>query len=183
MKRLLKLAKTLGVTYYAYMMEYRAELLLWALSGSLPFILMGAWNQAASQGSFGMTALEFTRYFLAIYLARQLSVVWVIWDFEREIVEGKLAFKLLQPMDGTVRSDALYYGDYCGVFSAVSGSFLGAFGRELGVVFDRCRICLCIAVSNPVHAGHVCLLDREGEFDSGMLVFGASVLFGGDRTP
>jgi ABC-2 type transport system permease protein len=99
MKRLLKLAKTLGVTYYAYMMEYRAELLLWALSGSLPFILMGAWNQAASQGNFGMTALEFTRYFLAIYLARQLSVVWVIWDFEREIVEGKLAFKLLQPMD------------------------------------------------------------------------------------
>ncbi len=99
LKQIIKVAHTLGVTYYAYMMEYRAELLLWALSGSLPFILMGAWNQAASRGSFGMSALEFTRYFLAIYLARQLSVVWVIWDFEREIVEGKLAFRLLQPID------------------------------------------------------------------------------------
>ena len=81
------------------MLEYRAELLLWALSGSLPFILMGVWTQAAQAGNFGLSAVEFARYFLAVYLVRQLTVVWVIWDFEREIVNGKLSFRLLQPLD------------------------------------------------------------------------------------
>jgi ABC-2 type transport system permease protein len=99
MKRLFKISRSLLVTYYAYMLEYRAELLLWALSGSLPFILMGVWTQAAQQGNFGLSSIDFARYFLAVYLVRQLTVVWVIWDFEREIVDGKLSFRLLQPLD------------------------------------------------------------------------------------
>jgi ABC-2 type transport system permease protein len=32
-------------------------------------------------------------------LVRQLTVVWVIWEFEREVVEGKLSPFLLQPID------------------------------------------------------------------------------------
>jgi ABC-2 type transport system permease protein len=99
MKHLVRVSRSLLVTYYAFMLEYRAELLLWALSGSLPFILMGVWTQAAQQGNFGLSSIEFARYFLAVYLVRQLTVVWVIWDFEREIVEGKLSFRLLQPLD------------------------------------------------------------------------------------
>ncbi len=99
MKQLFSISKTLLVTYYAYMLEYRAELLLWALSGSLPFILMGVWTQAAQQGNFGLSSIQFARYFLAVYLVRQLTVVWVIWEFEREIVDGKLSFRLLQPLD------------------------------------------------------------------------------------
>ncbi|WP_310429563.1 ABC-2 family transporter protein [Chamaesiphon sp. VAR_48_metabat_135_sub] len=99
MKQLLRISKALLLTYYAYMLEYRAELLLWALSGSLPFILMGVWTQAAEQGNFGLSSIEFARYFLAVYLVRQLTVVWVIWDFERDIVDGKLSFRLLQPLD------------------------------------------------------------------------------------
>ena len=99
MKQLIRLSKTLLVTYYAYMLEYRAELLLWALSGSLPFILMGVWSEAAQQADFGLSSIEFARYFLAVYLVRQITVVWVIWDFQREIVDGKLSFRLLQPLD------------------------------------------------------------------------------------
>ncbi|OUC13342.1 MAG: multidrug ABC transporter permease [Alkalinema sp. CACIAM 70d] len=99
MKRLYKIFQTLLSTYYAYMLEYRAELLLWALSGCLPIILMGVWTQAAQGGAFALTSAQFARYFLAIFLCRQLTVVWVIWEFEREIVEGKLAFRLLQPLD------------------------------------------------------------------------------------
>jgi ABC-2 type transport system permease protein len=99
MKQLIRVFTSLLTTYYAYMVEYRAELVLWALSGSLPFILMGVWTQAAAKADFGLSSLEFARYFLAIYLVRQLTVVWVIWDFEREIVDGKLSFRLLQPLD------------------------------------------------------------------------------------
>ncbi|MFM8003632.1 MAG: multidrug ABC transporter permease, partial [Dolichospermum sp.] len=47
MKKALKKALTLLSVYYAYMLEYRSELILWVLSGSLPIIMMGIWVQAA----------------------------------------------------------------------------------------------------------------------------------------
>lgn len=99
MRRIFKISQALLSVYYAYMVEYRAELLLWVLSGSLPLILMGVWIQASQGGQFGFTPVEFARYFLAAFIVRQFSVVWVIWEFEREIVEGKLSFRLLQPLD------------------------------------------------------------------------------------
>ncbi len=99
MNRFLKISRALLSVYYAYMLEYRAELLLWVLSGSLPIILMGIWIQAAQNGQFALAPVEFARYFLAVFLVRQFTVVWVIWEFEREVVEGKLSFRLLQPLD------------------------------------------------------------------------------------
>lgn len=81
------------------MVEYRAELILWVLSGALPIILMGVWIQAAQGGQFGLTPVDFARYFITVFFVRQLTVVWVIWDFEREVLEGKLSFRLLQPID------------------------------------------------------------------------------------
>uniref|UniRef100_A0A832H3T9 Multidrug ABC transporter permease n=1 Tax=Oscillatoriales cyanobacterium SpSt-402 TaxID=2282168 RepID=A0A832H3T9_9CYAN len=98
-KNAFRIATTLLSVYYAYMLEYRAELLLWVLSGSLPIILMGIWIQASQTGQFTLTPVEFGRYFLAVFLVRQFTVVWVIWEFEREIVEGKLSFRLLQPLN------------------------------------------------------------------------------------
>ena len=99
MKAVLRKAKVLSLVYYAYMMEYRAELFLWALSGSLPLILMGVWYQAAQGGQFGLTPVDFTRYFLAVFVIRQFTVVWVIWEFEKEVIEGRLSPRLLQPID------------------------------------------------------------------------------------
>ncbi|MBD1850205.1 ABC-2 family transporter protein [Leptolyngbya sp. FACHB-711] len=99
LKRTGRIAQTLLTVYYAYMVEYRAELILWMLSGSLPLILMGVWIQASQSGQFGLSSIDFIRYFLAVFLVRQFTVVWVIWEFEREVVEGKLSFRLLQPLD------------------------------------------------------------------------------------
>lgn len=86
-------------TYYAYMLAYRAELVLWALANSLPFILMGAWMKAAEQGEFGKTPEELARYFLAAFIVRQVTVVWVIWEFEHDVVKGLLSSQLLHPID------------------------------------------------------------------------------------
>ncbi|MCU0524924.1 MAG: ABC-2 family transporter protein [Elainella sp. Prado103] len=97
--RLLRISRTLLTVYYAYMVEYRAELLFWVLSGTLPLILMGVWVKASQTGQFGLSSIDFIRYFLAVFLVRQFTVVWVIWEFEREVVEGKLSFRLLQPLD------------------------------------------------------------------------------------
>jgi ABC-2 type transport system permease protein len=99
MKRMIKKALTFLSVYYAYIVEYRAELLLWVLAGSLPIIFMGIWIKAAQGGKFGLTPVDFARYFLTVFVVRQITIAWVIWDFEKEVVEGKLSPKLLQPID------------------------------------------------------------------------------------
>ena len=99
MNSIIRKARVLLSSYYAYMLEYRAELFLWALSGSLPLILMGVWIEAAQGGQFGLGPLEFARYFLAVFIIRQFTVVWVIYEFEKEVVEGRLSPRLLQPLD------------------------------------------------------------------------------------
>lgn len=86
-------------TYYAYMLEYRAELILWLLSGSLPFILMGVWQKAAQASPLALSPLELVRYFVAVFLVRQLTVVYVIWEFDQELNQGTLSPRLLQPLD------------------------------------------------------------------------------------
>ncbi len=92
-------AKILLLTHYAHMLEYRAEIFLWALSNSLPIILMGVWIQASQSGDFDFTPQEFARYFFSVFVVRQLTTIWVIWEFEQEILEGKLSLRLLQPLD------------------------------------------------------------------------------------
>ncbi|WP_139276622.1 ABC transporter permease [Spirulina major] len=96
---IVKKSRVLLSVYYAYMVEYRAELLFWMLSGSLPLILMGVWIEAAGTGQFGLTSLEFARYFVTVFLVRQFTLVWVVWEFEKEVVQGKLSLRLLQPID------------------------------------------------------------------------------------
>jgi len=96
---MLKIPYTLMVVYYAHMLEYRAEIFFWVLSGSLPIISMGVWMQAANNGFFSLSAVSFARYFFAVFQVRQFTNVWVIWEFEREVVEGTLSFRLLQPLD------------------------------------------------------------------------------------
>ncbi|MEO8893814.1 MAG: ABC-2 family transporter protein [Coleofasciculaceae cyanobacterium] len=99
MNRIIKQAQAFLSVYYAYMLEYRAELFLWALSGTLPLILMGVWTKASQTGQFGLQPVDFARYFLTVFLIRQVTAVWVIWEFEKEVVEGRLSPRLLQPID------------------------------------------------------------------------------------
>lgn len=99
MNRVIRKALAFLSVYYAYMLEYRAELFLWALSGTLPLILLGVWTKASQSGQFGLQPTDFARYFLAVFLVRQFNIVWVIWEFEKEVVQGKLSNRLLQPID------------------------------------------------------------------------------------
>jgi len=99
MKKIVKKALTLLSVNYAKMLEYRSELILWVLAGSLPIIMMGIWIQAADSGKFAFKSVDFARYFFAVFLTKQITTVWVIYDFEKEVLEGKLSPKLLQPLD------------------------------------------------------------------------------------
>jgi ABC-2 type transport system permease protein len=99
MNQFLRKVQVFLSVYYAHMVEYRAELFLWALSGTLPLILMGVWIKASQNGQFGLKPEDFARYFLTVFFVRQFNVVWVAWEFEKEVVEGRLSPRLLQPLD------------------------------------------------------------------------------------
>lgn len=96
---------------YAYMIEYRAELLLWALANSLPFILMGVWMKAGATGVFDLGPEGFARYFLWVFVVRQVTAVWVIWDFEYDVLHGRLSPRLLQPIDPVWRYVAAHLAE------------------------------------------------------------------------
>ena len=85
--------------YYAYMLEYRAELFLWMIATVLPLIMMGPWIEAGSTGRFPLGAAAFARYFLAAFLVRQFSLAWVIYEFEGLVTTGRLSPLLLHPID------------------------------------------------------------------------------------
>jgi ABC-2 type transport system permease protein len=95
----MRVAQTLLNVYYAFMLEYRAEIILWIFTGTFPIIFMGVWMKASEGGQFGFSAIEFARYFIAVFLVRQFNIVWVVWEFEKEVVRGTLSNRLLQPID------------------------------------------------------------------------------------
>ena len=99
MKWIIKKIFALINVYYAHMLEYRSEIFLWAISGTLPLIMMGVWVEASAEGNFELSSIQFARYFFSVFLVRQFTNIWVIWDFERDVVQGRLSFRLLQPLD------------------------------------------------------------------------------------
>ena len=97
--RALRKARALIGLYLAYMLEFRAEIYLWVLASVLPLILLGVWARAAETGAFPLSRVEFIRYFVAVFVVRQFSFIWVIWEFEELVVTGNLSQQLLMPMD------------------------------------------------------------------------------------
>lgn len=93
--------KALLAVHYADVLQYRAEIFIWVISGSLPLIMAGLWSQMATQNpdAFSMAPHEYPRYFFCTFVVRQLTLVWVVWEFERDVVEGTLSSYLLQPLD------------------------------------------------------------------------------------
>ena len=94
----IRVARTLLSTQYAYMLEYRAEIALWALSGVLPLIMLGVWQNSGAASQAGWSHDQLRHYFVAAFLVRQFSVVWLIHVFEEDVVSGKLSPFLLQPL-------------------------------------------------------------------------------------
>lgn len=99
MRYALRLARTLILANHALMLEYRSEIYLWVISHVLPFIMMGLWG------------LETAQYFTAVFIVRQFSVVWVIYDFEWQVVEGRLSNHLLKPVNPIWNFVAAHLGE------------------------------------------------------------------------
>lgn len=94
------------------MTTYRAEIFLWALATSLPLIMMGIWVQAGASGAFsGFTSVDAARYFIGVFIFRQLTICWVIYEFEWNVVSGRLSPMLLHPVDPIWRYIMMHAGE------------------------------------------------------------------------
>ena len=98
-------------TYYALMMAYRGEIFMWMIATSLPLIMMGVWVKASESGHFPMDAVAVARYFIAVFFMRQITICWVIHEFEFQVVSGKLSPLLLQPADPSWRYVMMHAGE------------------------------------------------------------------------
>src|SRR5688572_29209129 len=79
-------------------LAYRAELLVWVLSTTMPFIMMALWTAVArDQPVGGMTKEGFVGYFLATFVVCQLTGAWAAWQINYEVRQGTLAMRLLRP--------------------------------------------------------------------------------------
>ena len=106
-----RIIRVLLGSQYAHMLEYRAEIALWALSGVLPFVMLSVWSGSEARLGLGLDGVALDRYFLSAFLVRQFSVVWVVYAFEEDALLGRLSPYLLQPLHPLWRYVAAHLGE------------------------------------------------------------------------
>lgn len=80
-------------------LAYRAELLVWVLSTTMPLIMMALWTAVAREAPIGRYGTEgFIGYFLATFVVRQMTGAWAAWQINYEVRQGTLAMRLLRPI-------------------------------------------------------------------------------------
>lgn len=103
MRASLNKARVLFATRFAEMVEYRAEVVIWMLSGTLSLVMMLVWMAQAGGtpgGEIGgYNPQEFAAYFIATWVVAQWLVVWVSWELDFKIRQGTLSPELLRPLD------------------------------------------------------------------------------------
>lgn len=95
-------SRVLLSVWFGHMSAYRAEIVIWILTGSIPLIMLAVWigKTLSSGGAVGdFTPERFAAYFLAAWLSQQLIVAWVSWEIDFQIRHGTLSPKLLRPLD------------------------------------------------------------------------------------
>lgn len=99
LRRIINAIPTLVRVGWADIVAYRAEMVIWILTSSLPLVMLALWNAAAADGPigrFGQT--EFARYFTITLVVRQLCGAWIMWDLNYQIRTGGLSPWLLRPV-------------------------------------------------------------------------------------
>jgi ABC-2 type transport system permease protein len=80
-------------------LAYRAQMLVWILSTTMPLVMLALWSAVARDapvGRFG--GHRFVAYFLAMFVVRQLTGSWSFWQINMEVREGTLALRILRPV-------------------------------------------------------------------------------------
>jgi ABC-2 type transport system permease protein len=92
---------------FAEAVAYRAEMVVWMLTTSMPLVSLALWSAVAENGPVGrFDQRGFTTYFLATLVVRQLTGSWLVWEMNQEIRTGTLARRLLKPIHPLVAYSA-----------------------------------------------------------------------------
>ena len=97
--RALRAVPTLLRVGLADAVAYRAEMLVWLLSTTMPLVMLALWTAVARDapvGRFGQQ--DFTAYYLAALVVRLMTGAWVVWELTFEIRQGTLSYRLLRPI-------------------------------------------------------------------------------------
>lgn len=99
MIRTLRAMPTLVRVGLAEAMAYRAELLIWVLTTTMPLVMLPLWLAVADTGPVrGFTGDDFVAYFLATFCVRQVTSAWASWTINYEVRSGTLALRLMRPI-------------------------------------------------------------------------------------
>lgn len=97
--RTLRAFPSLLRTGFAELVAYRAEVVIWILTASMPVIMLMVWDRVAEGGPVGRFDQDgFARYFSATLVVRQLTSAWIVWELNEMIRTGSLSSALLKPM-------------------------------------------------------------------------------------
>ncbi len=78
---------------------YRAEMVVWLLTTTMPLVMLGLWTSVADEAPFRAWATrDFVAYYLAALLVRNLTSNWVAWQISEEIRGGQVSGRLLRPI-------------------------------------------------------------------------------------
>lgn len=85
---------------FAEMVAYRAEMIVWILTATLPLVMLALWSAAAEGGSVaGYGQAEFARYFTVTLVVRQVTGAWLVWELNHLVRSGALSPQLLRPVN------------------------------------------------------------------------------------
>jgi ABC-2 type transport system permease protein len=99
MKSALRAYPTLLRVGFAAALAYRAELVVWMLTTTMPLVSLSIWSAVAREapvGRYGQS--ELLGYFLSALVVRQVTGSWLVWEMNQEIRQGTLSQRLLKPI-------------------------------------------------------------------------------------
>ncbi len=101
MRKLLRLYARLVRMAWIYALEYRAQALLWIVSGVFPLVMLAVWLAVVAEAGplTGWTRDDFIAYYVGAAVVNQLTFAWTIWEWDDDIRTGELSTKLLKPID------------------------------------------------------------------------------------
>ncbi len=141
MNRRWRLVKALLSIGFAEAVQYRIEIFIWMATYALPPIMMFVWiGLSEARPVPGYDPADFVRYFMLVFLVRQMTPAWVAWQLSPEIRLGDLSPRLLRPLNPYWLYVAQHWTAMLMRFPVVLAIAVGALwagGALPGVAWDR----------------------------------------------
>lgn len=133
--RVLRAYPTLLRVGFAEAVAYRAEMVVWMLSTTMPLVSLALWSAVAEAGPVGRFSQRgLSAYFLAMLVVRQVTGSWIVWEMNQDIRGGTLSQRLLRPIHPLIAYSAgnlaalPLRGALCVPIAAISLLYVGRTG-------------------------------------------------------